>query len=163
MSRKRRQPTRKAWVPMTQGVMSPTYRAMVYPDGLPEYITGVEVWSNDDYEATVEHNQNGWSYITLKRYDRKAVRDWRHLQSIKNEVVGPEREAFELFPAESRLQDEANQYHLWVLPAGDLVGVGTQRRYVAMPSDTNAARIAGKGKARQRPFQPGLSTGPEAA
>jgi hypothetical protein len=41
------------------------------------------------------------------------VHDWRDLQRIKNELVGPECEAVELYPAESRLVDTANQYHLW--------------------------------------------------
>jgi len=29
-------------------------------------------------------------------------------------IVGEEHEAFEVYPAESRLVDTANQYHLWV-------------------------------------------------
>lgn len=39
----------------------------------------------------------------------------RELPAIKNELVGPENEGVELYPAESRLMDSANQYHLWVL------------------------------------------------
>jgi hypothetical protein len=39
----------------------------------------------------------------------------RHFQRIKNEVVGPECEAVELYPAESRLVDTATQFHLWVI------------------------------------------------
>ncbi len=40
--------------------------------------------------------------------------DWRDFQRIKNELVGPEAEGVELYPAESQLADSANQYHLWV-------------------------------------------------
>lgn len=54
-------------------------------------------------------------HVSIKRRDKEAVHDWRHFQRIKNELVGPECEAVELFPAESRLVDGANQYHLWAI------------------------------------------------
>lgn len=41
---------------------------------------------------------------------------WFEKQRIKNELFGPERCAVEVFPADSQLVDEANMYHLWVLP-----------------------------------------------
>lgn len=160
---KARKPQQKRWMRMTKGRMSPTYMATVYPDGLPTDCDRIEVWGNDQYEATVECYTNGWAYITLKRYDRHAVRDWRHLQSIKNEVVGPEREAFELFPAESRLLDTSNQYHLWVLPEGDSIPLGQSGRAINTPREIRAFNEEHGGKARQRDWQPGLSTGPEAA
>lgn len=59
----------------------------------------------------------GWPdilHLSIKRRDKAVIHDWRDLQRIKNEVVGPECEAIELYPAESRLVDSANQYHLWV-------------------------------------------------
>lgn len=161
MARRRSsRPKQRAWQPMTQGTMNPAYLASVYPDGLPERIVRIEVWSNIDYEATVEHRDDGWAYITLKRYDRHPVRDWRHLQSIKNETVGPEREAFELFPAESRLVDGANQYHLWVVPEGEAITVGFNDRAVYGPDEVRALNAQTGGKGRQREWQPGLSTGP---
>ena len=52
------------------------------------------------------------------------VQDWRHFQQIKNELAGPEREAVELYPAESRKIDTSNKWHLWVLPEGDQVDFG---------------------------------------
>jgi hypothetical protein len=159
MARRPKQQKTKAWQPMQRGILNPRYVETVYDGKIPDGIR-VEVWSNDTYEATVEHHltEDGeeWAYITLKRYDRHAVRDWRHLQSIKNEVTDPEREAMELFPAESRLMDEANQYHLWVLPVGAEIGFGQRERCVKHPED-----VRGLGKARQRAWQPGLSTGPE--
>lgn len=57
----------------------------------------------------------GVIHLSIKRRDRKPIINWNHLQRIKNEIVGPEYEAVELFPAESRLVNLANQYHLWVL------------------------------------------------
>lgn len=41
---------------------------------------------------------------------------WSEKQRIKNEIVGHERIAIEVFPKSSQLIDEANMYHIWVLP-----------------------------------------------
>lgn len=54
-------------------------------------------------------------HLNCRRVDREPCHDWRELQLIKNCLVGPEHEAVELYPAESRLTDTANNYHLWVL------------------------------------------------
>lgn len=48
------------------------------------------------------------------------MRDWRHFQQIKNELIGPNFEAFELYPLEARLVDAANQYHLWCFATPDI-------------------------------------------
>ncbi|HRH85667.1 MAG TPA: hypothetical protein PLO41_02360 [Rubrivivax sp.] len=53
-------------------------------------------------------------WLSIKRRDRAPVHDWRELQQIKNMIVGDEHEGFEVYPAESRLVDTANQYHVWV-------------------------------------------------
>jgi len=53
-------------------------------------------------------------WLSIKRRDKAPVHDWRDLQTVKNLIVGPEHEGFEVYPAESRLVDTANQYHLWV-------------------------------------------------
>jgi hypothetical protein len=52
-------------------------------------------------------------HLSIKRRDKLPVHDWRDLQRIKTELLGPECEAVELYPAESRVVDTANQYHLW--------------------------------------------------
>ena len=54
-------------------------------------------------------------HLSIKRHDRKPMNDWRIMQRIKSEIAGPEAEGMELYPAESRVVDTANQYHLWVL------------------------------------------------
>lgn len=57
-------------------------------------------------------------WLSIKRIDKAPFHDWRELQSIKNAICGNEAEAVELYPAESRLVDSANQYHIYVLPEG---------------------------------------------
>lgn len=79
----------------------------------------LEVWKNDIYLVLVDRNNeeyNGWVHLSFRRNDREPVTDWRHKQLIKNQLVGEECEAAELFPAESRLVDTANQFHLWCWP-----------------------------------------------
>lgn len=53
--------------------------------------------------------------LSIRRLDRAPHHDWRDFQRIKNELVGKEYEAVELYPAESRLVDTANQYWLFCL------------------------------------------------
>ena len=93
-----------------------------------------EIWINDNYQATVrrvvgpawfdetEECFNGFggievTWISIRRIDREPIHDWRDLQRIKNDITGPESEAMEIYPAESRLMDTANQYHLFAFPA----------------------------------------------
>ncbi|GKU76877.1 hypothetical protein [Paenibacillus sp. L3-i20] len=43
---------------------------------------------------------------------------WMEKQRIKDELFGYDRTAIEVYPTEPELIDEANMYHLWVLPKG---------------------------------------------
>lgn len=53
-------------------------------------------------------------WLSIKRIDRQPIMDWRDLQAIKTALCGAEAEAVQLFPAESRVVDTSNQFHLWV-------------------------------------------------
>lgn len=81
---------------------------------------------NNLYTVWVYEMSGGWHHLSIRRFDKAACRDWRHFQWIKNEICGAEREAIEVFPAESRLMDASNQYHLWVYPDGESVPVGSR-------------------------------------
>jgi len=101
-----------------------------------------EIWVNDIYQVNILRGENcdGYihhpqlkgkcDYISIKTHNKEAVRDWRHFQQIKNELVGEHREAIEIFPSEDRLVDTANQYHLWVLPEGFIPAFGFTERLV---------------------------------
>lgn len=79
------------------------------------------IWINDTYQVNIAYGDNvpnnmfgvEMIHLSIKRRDKKTVRDWRDIQQIKNELVGPDHEGFELFPAENRLVDGANQYHIF--------------------------------------------------
>ncbi len=53
------------------------------------------------------------TYLSIKRHDKERFHDWRVIQKIKTSILGPEWEAVEMYPAESRVVDTCNQYHLF--------------------------------------------------
>jgi hypothetical protein len=71
------------------------------------------LYVNSRYQVAVKEAGPAFRHLSIKRIDQTQVRSWRDLQRIKNDLLGPECEAVELYPAESRLVDTANQYHLW--------------------------------------------------
>jgi len=100
-----------------------------------------EIWFNNIYQVNVRKRTgpgsfdtfgevfNGFpkengevAWLSIKRLDKEPIHDWRDLQRIKNEVVGEEAEAIEIYPAESRKMDVANQYHLFVFQGQIPVG-----------------------------------------
>ncbi len=102
-----------------------------------------ETWLNNKYQVSVRRF-TGLIHLSIKRIDKEPIHDWRDLQKIKNELVGQEHEAVELYPAESRLVDSANQFHLWCLPeSGMRFPFGFNERFV---TDKPFSR------SKQRPF-----------
>lgn len=53
---------------------------------------------------------------------------WAVKQQIKNELFGYEATAIEVFPAETDLVDEANMYHIWILPEGFEIPFGLREK-----------------------------------
>jgi hypothetical protein len=127
-----------------------------------------EIWVNDEYQATVGYlgpmGKAGVCHLSIKRRDGGPAHDWRDLQSIKNEIMGTEREGVEIFPAESRLHDTADQTHIWVMSVGTKVEIGFQERKVMTRAEVakSVSEIdpVAATKGSQRDWRPGLSTGP---
>ena len=93
--------------------------------------TPIRGWSNSRYQVVMylmppapHRGDLPCAQLSIKRHDREQVTDWRDLQRIKDEILGTEVEAVQMFPAQSRMLDTANQYHLWALPAKHLFPVG---------------------------------------
>lgn len=109
-----------------------------------------EFWLNDKYQVRCRYlNGPGaqpMAHLSIKRLDREPVHDWRELQEIKNQLVGPECEGVELYPSESRVVDTANQYHLWVL-----VTPGARIPFGFFPTGT-ARSESPLGKSKNRRF-----------
>jgi hypothetical protein len=148
------------WQPLRQVEIAPHVRKL-YEATMQE--APVEVWQNDTYEVIVkrldmEESASG-DHLSIKRFDRAPIRNWRHFQQIKNEICGDEREAVELFPRESRIVDNANQYHLWVLPEGAEIPIGFSEGMVVRDPELVEEYNRMTPKGRQEPMQEGLTTG----
>ena len=107
------------------------------------------VWINNIYLVFITTGDvpEGYVHLSIKRLDRKPIHDWRDLQRIKTELVGPECEGLELYPAESRLVDVANQFHLWVCTDP------TKTMNLGMHGARQVNYEDHVGTSRQRPYQ----------
>jgi hypothetical protein len=91
-----------------------------------------EIWTSDVYQVTVRRwdddpvfgTRGGMIQIGINSLDGTSRHDWRDFQGIKNQMAGEECEAFELYPAESRLMDPSNYYSLWCFPGLKRIKVG---------------------------------------
>jgi hypothetical protein len=97
-----------------------------------------EMWFNNLYSVTVRRHSTdpvfkssgGMIQLGINAIDHTARHDWREFQAIKNQLAGPECEAFELYPAESRLIDPSNYYALWCFPGIKRLKIGQEARRV---------------------------------
>jgi hypothetical protein len=107
-----------------------------------------EIWLNNIYQVNVRIvAQGAVKHLSIKRRDKVAIHDWRELQRIKNAIVGNECEAMEIYPAESRLVDTANQFHLWAFTDPEYkIPFGFDYGRVVMDEDN------GQDGSKQRPF-----------
>lgn len=81
----------------------------------------LRAWTNNVYSVQLYLCVSEWGpidHLMIKRHDDAASRSWADMQRIKNELFGPERVAVEVYPPVSELVDQANMYHLWILPVG---------------------------------------------
>ena len=79
-----------------------------------EFFTGDD-YINDIYRV-LHHDKNGpCERLSIRRLDGAPCNSWSDFQQIKNELLGPEVEAIQVYPAESRLLDTDNVYHLFVV------------------------------------------------
>jgi len=139
------------WTPFEHADVTETNKALAAAGLDPED----NILINSRYQVNVRTSPfppPGWPcdiiHLSVKRRDKLPIHDWRDLQRIKNELVGPDNEAVEIYPAESRLVDTANQYHLWVFadPA------------IRLPFGFNQRLVSGEdglSGSKQRPFEKG--------
>ena len=74
-----------------------------------------EVWINDIYQVAVHDHNEGFWHLNIRRRDGGPIlRDWRHFQRIKDELIGPHHEGVELYPADERLVDTSNKFSIFV-------------------------------------------------
>lgn len=103
------------WTPFMQGELPTSNMPIMQRDR--EDLIGVAI--NSRYQVNLYDAGSGQPFgrviwLSIKTLDKSARHDWRDLQRIKNEVVGEQYDAVEIYPAEEKLVDTSNQYHLWV-------------------------------------------------
>lgn len=118
---------RYKWQPLKQGYIPKPTEAMILEQVrvsgesretieamYAEEEKATTVWINDTYQVQRRELPNSMVHLNIRRRDGGPIlRDWRHFQWIKNQLIGEECEAVELYPAESRLVDTSNKFHLY--------------------------------------------------
>jgi hypothetical protein len=107
-----------------------------------------EIWVNDVYQVNVQRDTQSHGmqparicHISIKRIDKQPITGgWRDFQDIKNQIAGPDCDALEIYPAENRMVDTVNQYHLWAFPPGEMIPIGWTRR-VVMNNDEDPSNM----------------------
>lgn len=111
----------------------PTWRELMTVGGYPEQRAKEEVkqlekhqiWANNIYQVNIGYADPidtggvGFAHLIIRRLDKRPIHSWSHFQAIKNELVGPECEAVEMYPAEKHLIDAKEHYHLWAFTSPD--------------------------------------------
>jgi len=83
---------------------------------------GGTMYRNSRYSVAVRRHPDHY-HLAIIVNDHSARHDWRDFQRIKNELLGPDAEAAELYPSEERLIDTTNTFHLWS-PVGQRLPFG---------------------------------------
>jgi hypothetical protein len=105
----------RGWDPLKRLDDQPGYEVN---DAIPEELRGDEVWVSNRYQCVVRYvkhsdpamvGRHGMLHLSIHALDRGPMRNWRHLQQIKNEVAGELRTAVEIFPPEDQLTDTSNR------------------------------------------------------
>jgi hypothetical protein len=104
--------------------------ALFYIEGCVQRMTASNLYENDTYFVQI-FPRPPFFQLNIRRRDGQAVKSWWDFQQIKNEVLGADYEAVELYPADDRLIDTGNEYHLWAFAkAGYRFPFGFNRRVV---------------------------------
>ena len=73
----------------------------------------------DSHTAQVCYSLAPWgmtAHLKIRRRDSQDGISWDTLQAIKNDMLGEDTVAVEIFPSEYDVVNEANIRHLWEIP-----------------------------------------------
>lgn len=74
-------------------------------------------WKNATLSVQV-YERAPYTHLMIRRHDERPVHSWGELLAVVHELY-PGRWAFEVYPPAGEVIDQANLYHLWVLPQGE--------------------------------------------
>ena len=70
------------------------------------------LWRNREWSCVLWEGEHHL-HIGIEHISQIPRHDWLAFQQIKNQLVGPDQEMVELYPADSRMVNCVNMYHLW--------------------------------------------------
>lgn len=70
---------------------------------------------DDTYRVYIAYTEK-YTHIRIRRLDNQPIHCFSDFQAIKNEFLGKETEAIEVFPKVSNYIDNSNTYHLFSWP-----------------------------------------------
>lgn len=100
-------------IPTVMEVMTASNCTILEAEQRVNWMKSQGVWVNNLYQVNVEYMPNDEAHLIIRRLDRQPIHNWSHFQEIKNQVLGKECEAMEIYPKVSRLIDDKHHYHLW--------------------------------------------------
>lgn len=103
----------------------------------PISYTGRGFFNNVLYDVTKTTYPNGVIELSIERIDDQPIINWHDLQKIKNEYLGENVVAIEVYPKQSELVDYANIYHLFYVPGFKVPNTFTGEHTVESYSPTN--------------------------
>lgn len=76
-------------------------------------------WKNNHHVVLLYKNERTILGIKMDKYmirrnDSEPIKDWHEIQDVKNDVIGSDVEAYQVFPKSYDLVDVANMYWLFV-------------------------------------------------
>jgi hypothetical protein len=80
-----------------------------------------EVWLSHTYMVQLFIEPSGWMRLGIcNRTQTEIATSWSQIQSIKNDIIGEDQDAIEIYPAEQDLVNHAPMRWLCIPPAGRL-------------------------------------------
>ena len=77
-----------------------------------EHVTKHWQSQNGEYRILYDEVQ-GFKHLRIRRLDNQPIRDYMILQEIKNDLLGIDVIAVEVFPKDSDFVNNSHTYHLW--------------------------------------------------
>jgi len=126
------------------------------PEMMKAGLQNALIFANNRYQViirTVTTPVGPLIQMAINTHDYSPRHDWRELQRIKNELLGTEMEAVELYPAEKRLVDTSNQWVLYAMPPTKIEnGLIDCPRWPFGFRDRLVSEYSYKGPNKQRPW-----------
>jgi hypothetical protein len=83
---------------------------------------------NDFYRVLIAKTDK-YIHLRIRRIDDKPITSFQDMQDIKNEFIGKERAAIQVYPKESDYINNTNSYHLFSWDNMEIPNLATMYTY----------------------------------